>query len=213
MKSKNLFFIFLALLPAILLLTFFFISKSHENDIVMYNPYLKDMIVKIDNKQYIIKPKKEYNLVLERGNHKVYSYCDKVLVNSRIQVNDNIIEKGGFLNLSNQPVYLWTSVYGNLTDQEIAKEILHDDSIEISNPYENMQIDTILVDSYKIVGPIKTFSPKDLLIEKQWYYSITKPFQNEIDNTNGQSINVKKEISKLFSKDELVNYWIELVNE
>ncbi|REC53874.1 MULTISPECIES: hypothetical protein [Chryseobacterium] len=213
MKNKNLFFIFLGLLPAILLFTFFLISKSHENDIVIYNPYSKEMIVKIDDEQHIIKPKEEFNVSLEFGKHKVYSYCDKVLVNANIQVDNNILEKGGFLNLSNQPVYLWTTIYSNPTDQEIAKELFQDDSIEIDNPYENLQIDTILVDSYKIVGPIKRFSPKDLLIEKQWYYSITKPFQGEIKNRDRQSINVKENISKLFSEEDLVNYWIELVNE
>ncbi|WP_435524332.1 hypothetical protein [Chryseobacterium indoltheticum] len=96
MKNKNLFFTFLGLLPAILLFTFFLISKSHENDIVIYNPYSKEMIVKIDDEQYIIKPKEEFNVSLEFGKHKVYSYCDKVLVNANIQVDNNILEKGGF---------------------------------------------------------------------------------------------------------------------
>ncbi|QQV04331.1 MULTISPECIES: hypothetical protein [Chryseobacterium] len=212
MKNKNLLFIILAFLPVILLLTFYFISKSHENDIIIYNPYSTEMVVKIDDEEYIIKPKEEFNVSLELGKHKVYSYCDKVLVNAEIDIDNNIVKNGGFLNLSNQPVYLWTSIYKNLTDQEIAKEVLHNDTIEIESPYKDLQLDTIIVDSYKIVGPIKEFSAKELLIEKQWYYSISKPFQDEILNTSGQSINIQKDVSKLFSKEDLINYWIELVN-
>jgi len=158
------------------------------------------MVVKIDDEEYIIKPKEEFNVSLELGKHKVYSYCDKVLVNVEIDIDNNIVKNGGFLNLSNQPVYLWTSIYKNLTDQEIAKEVLHNDTIEIESPYKDLQLDTIIVDSYKIVGPIKEFSAKELLIEKQWLCSIRKPFQDEILNTSGQSINIKKMFLNFFLK-------------
>ncbi|WP_265429307.1 hypothetical protein [Chryseobacterium sp. YIM B08800] len=193
------------------ILLIFTSSCTKVDKIEIYNPYDDVMKVKIDDMSFELPSKSGSHISLSIGKHKVYSFADKKLLDTVFVVTPEFKEKGGYLNLSNQPVYLWSQVYGEGWVQDMHNRLQQKSDTIVESAFENkskaLQFKTVKIDSDSVFGPIREFSRTQLTIDKNWYFFIGQEFKDEITSDDKYLPGLGTIVNKLFSKDEMIEYW------
>ncbi len=194
------------------LIFLFFVSCSRIDKIEIYNPYDVIMKVKIDDDiSFELPAKTTSSINLSVGEHKIYSFADRKLLDTIVMITPEFKKGGGYLNLTNQSVYLWSQIYGGKFVQDLYDNLENENDTIVESTFEqrynNLEFNSVKIDSLDIFGPIKEFPKTQLTINKDWYFFIGQEFKDEIKADNNYSFGLGKTVKKLFSRDEMIIFW------
>ncbi len=177
--------------------------------IYIHNPLEKTMVIAIGDASYKLSSNESIAIDLSEGSHRMQSFIKgKTLMDTTVTVSAAFIDKGGVINLSREPMYLWSEIYGGMM---LSNEFLRaDSSYVMNNPAIRRWIESakiLTIDSTMLCGDIKEFSGNQVLITKEWDYDINRSFEDKIQSSNYTSSLVGESKSKIFNKYQMLAYW------
>lgn len=194
---------------------FFFtcVSCRRKDRVEIYNPYDSTMKIKIDDGTgFEISANSTTPIDISVGKHTISSSLfDKKILDTVVVISSEFKKTGGYLNVTNQPVYLWSQVYGEQWIQDLHNHLQgRSDTIVdglFEQRYKSLKFNYVKIDSVDIYGPIHEFPKNQLTINKNWYFFIGQNFEDKIKTDKTYFSGLGKTVNKLFSKDEMLNYW------
>ena len=190
-------------------------NQTKKTNIYVHNPFQKELILEINEEEFILQEDYTINLKLKEGkNHLVSKIGDSTLIDTLIHIPYSMIEKGGMINLSKQPLYLWTESYGSQEIEEIY-DLGDSESNDTKSPLESISeqlTKVIKIDSVLIIGNIKEIDPNKIAVIKTWNYELFEDFEESIQTSEHLDIMIGKRMSKIFSKPQILKYWQELIS-
>ena len=180
---------------------------SKSKTVYIYNPHESVLTLNIGNDEYKLKPFEKRKVSLSGQSYKVLSSInDEVIWDTTMNITSNILNKGGVINLSGQPLYKLTEFYGS---PAIERVYALNDSIQTSSPLNQIKesgMDFIQIDSSIFYGNIVKFDENHLVIIKSWDYGIDENFEEKVTTNNHQDAVFGKAMSKLFDKSGVISY-------
>lgn len=182
---------------------------SNSCAVYTYNPHNGVLKLRIGQDEYSLNPQETKKIDISEGNYDVTSSLNnEIILDTTIYLTPLIEKNGGLINLSGEPLYLWTEYYGS---SDIERLYDSEDSLTNSssplNQVREQGLSFIQIDSTILYGDVKVYAWGQLVLEKQWDYDIDQSFEDEISTNNHEDIVLGKAISKLFDKRSLLDYW------
>ena len=170
----------------------------------IYNPHQDILDIEIDGKNYELSSKELTTISLDFGSHKATAHLGNTLIHdTTFNISSSFKKNGGMINLSGEPLYLWTERYG--TELPVIQGLFNDSSSV--NETQNSRFKVLRIDTSLVVGDIKEYSKNEIAITKEWFYGIDSDFPEEIELTSSDFLN--KDVAKLFDKESALKYWKE----
>lgn len=161
------------------------------NSIVLIdNPTVEDINLKIDNVDYKIGANSSQTIELSKDNHYIFA----ISANGDTLANETVeIKVNGLLNISKNTYILWTDLYCAVEDYDKFKNKLNlQDLIEIDG-MEFEEIDFKLID--------------DVFIEEQWDYSLEEQMPDTVDVSETEMYKIASKLYTLESLKEEFDYY------
>lgn len=177
--------------------------------VYIHNPHESEMKLEIDGKRYCLSPNKTKKIDLSEGTYHVKSFLNgAVLMDTSIVLSSTFLDNGGLINLSGEPLYLWTETYGSSGIEQI---YVSDNSLSSGkSPLSQLQsqgLGFLRIDSTLLVGNIKEYGRLELVLVKEWRFGIDEAFEDKIQATDQSNVVLGEKVSKIFNKKEILLYW------
>lgn len=191
---------------------FLTLNRLFENAqaVYLYNPHAETMVVKINKNDYAVNPKELLKIEISPGEYSIRSNVrGSAIVDTTVKLFKNKMEKGGVLNVSGEPFYKWSEMYGSEPILDIYSLA---DSSDVGSPIDQrvrQGLSVVQIDSTFIVGKIETYPARRIFLPKDWDYDLITPLPDEIQSSEHQDLLLGKYASKLFDEDGLLEYWEE----
>ncbi|PTT39730.1 hypothetical protein DBR28_06895, partial [Chryseobacterium sp. HMWF028] len=108
-----------------ILFFFTFVSCTRIDKIEIYNPYDTAMKIKIDDGAgFELAARSTSPIDISVGKHTISSSLfDKKILDTVVVISSEFKKGGGYLNVTDQPVYLWSQVYGEQWIQDLHNDL------------------------------------------------------------------------------------------
>ena len=167
------------------------VAVSSPNEyIFLHNPHDGEMEVTIGEEHFSLFPDGMVYFALEDGEYQATSTLNgETLLDTTITIDKNFSKKGGLLNLSGEPYYLYSEIYGTTS---------------IPGLGGNDDLQMVVVNGTLIMGDVKELPKTQTVVPNTWYFGLEEEFTAEIEV---DSYSFSKRITKLFDGKGLVRYY------
>lgn len=184
---------------------FVWIAGLLKNDqVYIFNPHNEVLTVELNDETISVQPREQKEVELRAKDYQIRSLLkNQVIIDTNLKISDYLLDKGGILNLSGEPMYLWSQYFGNThRDFGFSQNAMKNPLYAI---YEQ-SMRFIEVDSTMIYGNVKVYPGNELMLKKEWQFGLDEPMKDKIEVKSDQAESgVTAE--KLFYKQELLRFW------
>lgn len=196
------------------------ISCSFGTETKIHNQLDDTLVVEINDETYTLEPNRLVEISCEYGENSIKStYKNTVIVDTVVNITRIMTDDGALINVTGKPYYIMTQRYGNsILDNPIYEQMIARDSTAYENSalaeyqekkrkrmLERMKI--VVIDSVTIIGDIETIPANQIVIPRDWYYHLNSQFEESIETNNVNDSYFGKSVKKIFSEQDLIDYW------
>ncbi|PWL24371.1 MAG: hypothetical protein DCO96_14150 [Fluviicola sp. XM-24bin1] len=176
--------------------------------VYIHNPYEDPMKVTIGEETYKLGPLGYKEVGVSEGKQRIKSTVNgQVILDTTVVISSAFLNKGGVINASREPMYLWSECYGGTLDYVYS----FDDSSTInskpSSQWSKNSAGFFTIDSTLLYGVVNKYLANQVLITKEWDYDIPDPCEDQVEARDVTQGAVGTSKSKIFNKPGLLRYW------
>lgn len=122
-------------------------------------------------------------------------------MDSMIDFSSDLLDKGGLINLSGEPMYLLSEKNSGPNVQQVpSNALVH---------FNTSGVKPIRIDSTIMVGNIEEYDGSQVVIVKEWRFDINESFDDELISSDICCDEFEENDLKIFNQKEMLEYWEE----